>query len=119
MEPFCSVLMNESALQEQILNLEVARISQICDQEVLGYIPGRYRQIVGTVVLGKLARSREAAESSFVCTTPENLSRGWLEGAIGEALRESFAPVVDEPMPEKLQDLLSQLRAAEQQKRGR
>lgn len=104
---------------ERILNLEAARIRQLIDQQVLGQAPGRQRQIVGTVVLGKLARSREAAESSFVCTTPEKLSRGALEGAIGEALRESFAPVVDEPMPEKLQDLLSQLRAAEQQGKGR
>ena len=42
-----------------------------------------------------------------------------LEGAIGDALRASFKPVLDEPLPERLRELVDKLRIEEQQRKGR
>jgi hypothetical protein len=68
--------------------------------------------------LGKLAKSHLAADGPFESTAQVSTTQGRLEGAIGDALRASFKPVVDEPLPDKLQKMLVQLRAEEQQRKG-
>ncbi|KCZ49096.1 hypothetical protein HY17_13685 [Hyphomonas sp. CY54-11-8] len=42
-----------------------------------------------------------------------------MEGAIGDALRANFKPVLDEPLPERLKEMIEKLRIEEQQKKGR
>ena len=74
---------------------------------------------LGTIVLGKLAKSRVATIEPYRQPASTRSNRGRLEGAIGDALRASFNPVLDEPLPERLQGMIDKLRAEEQQKRGR
>ncbi|WP_371314011.1 NepR family anti-sigma factor [Hyphomonas sp.] len=60
-----------------------------------------------------------AAKEPFRRTAPSKNVQTGLEGAIGDALRESFKPVLDEPLPERLRELVDKLRIEEQQRKGR
>jgi hypothetical protein len=65
-----------------------------------------------------LAKSRVATSEPFKCTASPLNRQERLEGAIGDALRANFKPVLDEPLPEKLRRLVEKLRVEEQQKEG-
>jgi len=67
--------------------------------------------------VGKLAESR-VATVGFAAPVAEKTSRGVLEGAVGEALRASYSPVLNEPIPDRLKDLIEKLRTEEQRQRG-
>ena len=73
---------------------------------------------VGTFVLGKLAKSWVATSKPLRHGSSTLTTRVGLEGAIGDALRASFKPVVDEPLPERLRYMIDKLRTEEQQKKG-
>jgi hypothetical protein len=67
--------------------------------------------------VGKLAKSR-VATVGFAAAAAEKTSRGVLEGAVGEALRASYGPVLNEPIPDRLKDMIDKLRIEEQRQRG-
>ena len=73
----------------------------------------------GDILLGYLARSRVATIEPFKRTAPSLARQRALEGAIGDALRANFKPVLDEPLPERLKEMIEKLRIEEQQKKGR
>lgn len=67
--------------------------------------------------MGKLAKPHMGAVG-FSSQTAAKQS-GWvLGGAVEDALRASFQPVVDEPIPDRLQKMIDMLRIEEQEKRG-
>ena len=86
---------------------------------VAGYAFGRQSESnVGTFIVGKLAKPLEAVVGcgSQVEAQP---SSWMLNGAVGDALRASFQPIMDEPLPHRLSEMIETLRIEEQQKRGR
>ncbi|WP_321489448.1 NepR family anti-sigma factor [uncultured Hyphomonas sp.] len=59
-----------------------------------------------------------ATNEPFKRTASPLSNRERLEGAIGDALRANFKPVLDEPLPERLRELVEKLRIEEQKKKG-
>jgi hypothetical protein len=72
---------------------------------------------LGTIIVGKLAKSR-VATTGFAAPVAEKGSLGALDGAVGDALRATFQPVLNEPIPDRLQDLIEKMRNEEQRQRG-
>lgn len=68
--------------------------------------------------MGKWAKPQMFAAEEFVSQIATKPSHWMLHSAIGDALRASFQPVVDEPVPDRLRDMIEKLRIEEQQKRG-
>lgn len=73
---------------------------------------------MGTDIVGKLAKPLGAAvvNISSIAAKP---SRSMIDGALGEALRGNFEPVVEEPIPYRLREMIEKIRYEEQQQRGR
>ena len=73
---------------------------------------------MGTYIVGKLAKPRGAA-AEIVPETPVLPSRWRIDGAFSEALRASFEPVIREPVPDRLREMIEKIRIEEQLQRGR
>ena len=72
---------------------------------------------MGTCIVGKLAKPHGAVVGLGSQVKAKSSSSG-LDSAIGNALRASFQPVVDEPIPERLRTMIEMLRIEEQQRKG-
>jgi hypothetical protein len=77
------------------------------------------KTFVGAFVLGKLAQSQMAALGGSQRPAREAalLKRG-VSCAMGDALRASFQPVMEEPLPQRFREIIEKLRIEEQRQKG-
>jgi len=73
---------------------------------------------VGTIIVGKLARPSSAADilAPPGAVNPTELR---LDSRVVEALRASFEPIMNEPVPDRLRDMIEKIRSEEQRRRAR
>ena len=73
---------------------------------------------MGTIIVGKLAKPLKAADA-LVSPGAAKPSCWMFEGRLTEAIRASFEPVMDEPLPDRLKDMIEKIRIEEQKKGAR